>query len=46
MSLKIASRTYYSFSEYKGNVNSIDSIDGDGIVIPEGFAHFVMLKTL
>lgn len=37
MSLKIASRTYYSFSEYKGNVNSIDSIDGDGIVIPEGF---------
>ena len=37
MSLKIASRTYYSFSEYKGNVNSIDSIDGNGIVIPEGF---------
>ena len=37
MSLKIASSTYYSFSEYKGNVKSIDSIDGDGIVIPEGF---------
>ena len=37
MSLKIASSTYYSFSEYKGNVKSIDSIDGNGIVIPEGF---------
>ena len=37
MALKIASSTYYSFSEYKGNVNSIDSIDGNGIVIPEGF---------
>lgn len=37
MALKIASSTYYSFSEYKGNVKSIDSIDGNGIVIPEGF---------
>ncbi len=38
MALKIASRTYYSFSEYKGNVNSIESIsDASGIVVPEGF---------
>lgn len=38
MSLKIASRTYYSFSEYEGNDNSIESIsDAAGIVVPEGF---------